>query len=197
MLRKLTHSVLAMVLTSGLYLGALVTSAPVAPVAIVGVVATCALTQTACSKDQLVSAGEDVLSVVTDTALMNALRSISPAALQKLEALVPDAQKLVTALKNGDTTNALALVNTIFPVISEIVSSVNGDPKIAGFLALANIALHFIINHTSNTKPAVAARKLGMPGAQKATDNGAQKIWGCGYDAKNKRQQYQELCHGQ
>src|SRR5471032_853369 len=94
-----------------------------------------------CSKSQLVAAGNDVLSVVTDQSLMAALQTISPAALAKLEALVPDAQQLVTALKNGDTSNALALVNTIFPVITQIVASVNNDPKIAAFLALGNIAL--------------------------------------------------------
>lgn len=172
-MRKFTHSVLALVLV------------------------TVGMTQTACSKDQLIAAGNDVLSVVTDTALMNALQTISPAALKKLEALVPDAQKLVTALKNGDTSNALALVNTIFPVISDIVASVNNDPKIAAFLALGNIALHFIINHTQNTNAAKVASKAGVPAVQQAADSGGQTIWGCQYAAKDKRKQYQELCRTQ
>jgi hypothetical protein len=147
-----------------------------------------------CSKSQLVAAGEDVLSAVTDQALMNALQTVSPAALQRLEALVPFAKDLVTALKNGATSTALGLVNTIFPVISEIVASLNNDPQIAGFLALGNIALHFIINHTQNTAAATTARKMGVPAARKAADNGALPIWGCQYDAKNKRSQYKTLC---
>lgn len=195
MLRKFTHSVLALVLTSGIYLGTLVTSAPVAPVAIVGVVATCALTQTACNKDQLLAAGEDVLSVVTSQPLQQVLQVIAPGSLTKLTGLLGPAKDLIAAIKNGNTSGALNLVNTIFPVIEEIASIVaSANPVAMAVLALANIALHFIINHTQSNVPKMARM---APAVRQALAIGAQKIWGCEHPAKDKRVQYQELCHAQ
>jgi len=203
MIRKTCLSIAALLLASNITVGGLfalsAVTVPVVDVSVGSVVLSggalaVLMAEVACSKSQLVAAGEDVLSAVTDQALINALRAISSDALAKLEALVPDAQKLVAALKNGDTSSALALVNTIFPVIEDIVASVSNDPKIAGFLALGNLALHFILNHTKSTAAAVAARKAGVSAVQVADDNGAQPVWGCQYAAKDRRAQYQKLC---
>jgi hypothetical protein len=168
---------------------------PVATTVGVTVVAGATCFLEGCSKDQLVAAGEDVLSVVTSQPLQQALQVLAPGSLTKLTGLLGPAKDLIAAIKNGNTTGALNLVNTIFPVIEEVASIVIGvNPIASAVLALANIALHFIINHTQTTKAAVAARKMGVPAAMKAADNGAKPIWGCQYDAKNNRSQYRQLC---
>jgi hypothetical protein len=150
------------------------------------------MAEVACSPSQLISAGEDILSVVTDQTLINALKVLSPPALARLESLVPAAKDLIAALKAGNTTNALQLVNTIFPVIEEVVSLAVGlNPIAMAVLSLANIALHFIINHTQSSVPKAARVS---PAVRMALANGAKPIWGCQSDAKNKRKQYLALC---
>jgi hypothetical protein len=129
-----------------------------------------------CSKDQLLAAAKDVLTVVEDRQVQDALRTLSPAALAKLLSIVPTARNLVEAIRNGDTSSALALVNTIFPVIDEIADALNAKPQIKAVLALANIALHFIINHTQSTAPAIIA---ATPEAQRAIELGNKPVWGC------------------
>lgn len=151
----------------------------------IGVVAgTLPLTAAVCSKDQLVASAEDVLSVLSDQTLIKALQTLSPPMLKKIEGLVPTAKDLITAIKNGDTTNALALVNTIFPVIEEAFALFSGgNPAVLAVLALANIALHFIIDHVQKAAPATvkSARAAGTQGVAEAIDYGAKPVWGCQY----------------
>lgn len=197
MIRKLYLSIAALFLAFNVTLGGLMAlssvTVPVAEVSI-GTVTVSAgalallMAEVACSKDQLLSSAQDVLSVVTDPGLIKALQTLSPPALAKLEALVPTAKDLIAAITSGNTTNALQLVNTIFPVIEEIVSLAVGlNPIAMAVLALANIALHFIINHTQNTAPAKAARKMGVPAVQRAVDFGSKPVWGCQYLPRDKR----------
>lgn len=164
-------------LTAGVVLSSIPVSVPmVATVAVVVAVGT----QTACSKDQLAASAADVLSVLTDSTLIKALQTLSPPLLAKIETLVPTAKDLITAIKNGDTSTALAAVNTIFPVIEEAFALFSGgNPAVLAVLALANIALHFIINHVKTTKTARAARAAGVHSVTVALDYEAQPTWGC------------------
>ena len=171
---------MTLVLGFQLTAGVVLSSPVVVPVATVAVVVTVVGTQTACSKDQLVASAEDVLSVLTDQTLIKALQALSPPMLAKIEALVPTAKDLITAIKNGDTSSALAAVNTIFPVIEEVFALFSGgNPAVLAVLALANIALHFIINHVKTTKAAKAARVAGIAAVQVADDYGNRPAWGC------------------
>jgi len=129
-----------------------------------------------CSKDQLTASAQDVLAVVTDRNLMLALQTISPAALQKLEAAAPLARDLVAAIKNGDTSTALGTVNTIFPIIDEVADALDANPKLKAILALANIALHFIINHAQTSTPTIARSR---PTVRRAIEYGNRPVWGC------------------
>lgn len=159
-----------------------VTVGTVATLSIVAVVP--AVTQTSCNKDQLVSAANDVLSVVTDPTLIKALQTLSPPVLAQIEALVPTAKNLITAIKNGDTTNALALVNTIFPVIETAFGVLSaGNPAVLAVLALANIALHFIVNHVQSNVPKIAKTSAAVRVAQ---DFGSKPVWGCNYRSDNR-----------
>lgn len=182
--RKVSLGFATLIMMFQLTAGVVFNSLPAYTPAVIGigvVVGTLPFTAAVCSKDQLVAAGEDVLSVVNDQALQNALKAISSTALSRLLTLVGPATDLVAALKGGVTTNALALVNTIFPVIEEIVQLVSSDPTIMKYLALGNIALHFIINHAKDTTAAKAARKTGARSVSDAMSVDAQPVWGCQY----------------
>lgn len=179
MRRLFAKYVLALTLAFNVGVG-WVTSVPVAFVATVAGITAVATTPVTvgfvgCSKDQLTAAAKDVLSVVENKQLQDALRTLSPSALTKLLAIVPTARNLVEAIRNGDTSNALALVNTIFPVIDEIADVLDASPQVKAILALANIALHFIINHTQTTTTGLSA----SPEAQRAADFGSRPVWGC------------------
>lgn len=168
-------------LTAGVVFNSLPTYTPTV-IGIGVVVGTLPLTAAVCSKDQLVASAEDVLSVVTDQTLIKALQTLSPPLLAKIVGLVPTAKDLITAIKNGDTTNALALVNTIFPVIEEAFALFSGgNPAVLAVLALANIGLHFIMNHVSTTKTAKAAKMAGIAAVQQAVDYNSQPVWGCNF----------------
>ena len=174
--------VLAFQLTAGVVFSSLPVSFPV--VATVAVVGTVAVTQVACSQDQLVSAGKDILSVVTDQTLQDYIRTLAPGMLTKFLALVPSAKDLIAAFQNGNITGGLALVNAIFPVIEEVAGVlINLSPPAMAILGLANIALHFILNHTKATTAAKAGRKAGVAAVRVADNYEAQKTWGCNYRA--------------
>lgn len=194
MIRKISLSFASLVLAANVTAGGLIAlssvTVPVANVTVGSVVLTSGglallMAEVACSKSQLVASAEDVLSVVTDQTLINALKTLSPPALARLESLVPAARNLITAIKNGDTTNALALVNTIFPVIEEVVSLAVGlSPAAMAILAIANIALHFIMNHAQTAVPKTARQS---PAMRQASEYGSQPAWGCRYHQTDKR----------
>lgn len=158
-------------------------SSAVSMPATVAAVGTCAIIAlpfvlASCSKDQLVAAAEDVLAVITNAELMDALRTISPPLLARLESLVPEGKKLVAAIRNGDITTALGIVNLIFPVIDDVANALNASPRIKAIAAFANIALHFIINHARTT--AAAAAQPSSPAIRAAIALSARPVWGCG-----------------
>lgn len=156
----------------------------VAGITLTGTVAV-VLVETGCSKSLLIASAEDVLTVVTDPNLIKALQVLSPGGVARLASLVPVAKDLIAAIKNGDTSNALALVNAIFPVIEEIAAIIVGvNPIATAILAVANIGLHFIINHVQAKVPTMARMS---PAVRQALDYGAQAAWGCQYHAKDKR----------
>lgn len=134
----------------------------------------------ACSKDQLVVSAQDVVDVVTNPAVMAAL----PPALQvKLRTAEPFARSLLASIKSGDFSTALAAVNTIFPIIDEIAAALHASPKILSFVGLANIGLHFIINHVrANVTSRVASAEVST-----AIGYGAQPVWGCDYHKNDQR----------
>lgn len=131
-----------------------------------------------CSKNQLVASANDVLNVVTDRALNDALAKISPFAVAKLAKIIPSARELVDAVKNGDTSNAVSLVNTIFPVIDDIASTLGANDQVMAILAIANISLHFLLNHLPSTA-IKAAKAKGSTVAVSAENFKNERAWGC------------------
>jgi len=191
MIRKIYLScaslVLALTITAGGMLTPITSTQIVGGIVLTGSVATLTLTQVACSKDQLLASAQDILDVVTNASLIKALQVLSPGAVARLAGLVPVAKDLIAAIKSGDTSNALALINTIFPVIEEVAAIIVGaNPQVAAILAIANIALHFIINHVKAGVPQVASMASSAAVSQ-ALDYGSRTAWGCQYHPKDKR----------
>lgn len=139
-----------------------------------------------CSKDQLVASAQDVLDVVQDKALMAALQLVSPELVGKVLASEPTAKNLLAWIKAGDFTNAIAAVNSLFPLIDEIAAQFHASPKALGIVAVANIALHFIINHVQANASGSATR-ANSRAVQTAAAYGAQPVWGCDYHKTDKR----------
>lgn len=139
------------------------------------------------SKDQLVASGKDVLDVVQDKAVIAALQAVSPEAVAKLLASVPTATNLLAWIKTGDFTNAIAAVNSLFPMIDEIAALLHASPKVLGIVALANIALHFIINHVQANAQSVVRASSSSRAVQTALSYAAQPTWGCDYHKNDKR----------
>jgi hypothetical protein len=103
--------------------------------------------------------------------------------LVQWRALEPSARALVAAIKAGDFTTALSSVNAIFPVIDIVAAALHANTQILRYLALGNIALHFIINHVKSQLVDVTV----SPAMQTAIDYGSQPAWGCAYHKKDRR----------
>jgi hypothetical protein len=143
--------------------------------------------EVACTKSQLVASGNDIVAVVSVQALIDAVAALSPTALADLLRVTPLAKELVTAIQNGNSTTAAGLVAEIFPVIENIAKSFNANPKIMALLALADIALKFLVNHLPPA-PVVASATQRKLGALKS-----ERAWGCDYLPADKR--CKELAH--
>lgn len=182
----ISKSVLALALCFNVSIGWVAQST--IPLATVAVVVT--VTQTACSKDQLVASAEDVLSVVTDKVVNDALAAISPFALAKLAKIIPSARDLVAAVKNSDSSLAAGLVADIFPVISEIAVLLSASPVAMGVLALANVGLHFLLNHLPSGSQAKSPKVRGSVSTETVDSLQtfkSERVWGCDFLPKDKR----------
>jgi len=130
-----------------------------------------------CSQDQLVASAKDVLDVLKSSSVQNALSTLAPGVLGEVLAAVPTAERLVELIRNSDFTNATAIINSLFPLIDEIADAVKASPKVLAFVALANIALHFIINHVKASAP--ASMIVQNQQMQRAIELGDKPVWGC------------------
>lgn len=137
-----------------------------------------------CSKDQLAASAQDVLDVVTSQALASYLQTVSPSALARLLSLAPSARSLVVAIKTGDVTTAIGLVNIIGPAIDDIAQALKANQKQLAYIGLANLALHFIVNHVKVELP--AARAVSASAAT-AIAYASRPAWGCEYHKNDKR----------
>lgn len=187
-IKKISLGLGTLIMAFQLTTGAVFSSLPACTPALVGigiVAGSLPLTAAQCSKDQLAASAQDVLDVVNNPALQGYLRTLAPGVLPKFLALIPAATNLVTAIKNGDTSNALALVNTIFPVIEEVAASaLSSNPTAMALLGVADIGLHFIINHVKASAPTAVRASRSV---QVASDYGNKPVWGCQYHPKDKR----------
>lgn len=95
----------------------------------------------------------------------------------KYDKIVPSGAKLVAAIAASNKTDALAIASDIFPVVEEVVGALSGNTTVQVGLALANIGLHFLLNHL----PASATASLGPAKAKQIATFRRAPVWGCKY----------------
>lgn len=128
----------------------------------------------ACSKDQLVAYAQDALDSMR--AGQPYVNQLLPAKAQMFATAIVSAEKLVTAVKNSDKTEAVQLLASITPVFSEIAKDLGANESALAALALGDIGFHFLVNHLPLSKIAGAG-----PQVQKLAAFKKEERWGCKY----------------
>ena len=108
------------------------------------------VSQTACTKGQMVAAAKDVASALHDAQPF--ITQLVPGKAARFAQAVGEAEKLVTAIEASDKTTAASLIADIFPAIDEVASDLGANTKVLAILAIANISLHFLVNHLPQSK---------------------------------------------
>lgn len=130
-----------------------------------------------CSKDQLTASAKDVLSALKDASPQ--IAQLLPGKAAAFAALIPKAEALVDAISKSDKTTALGLISDLGPSISQFAADLGGNQTVLAILAIANIALHFIVNHIAAVAPPARARQ--SPQMRMVIEFKNEETWGCKY----------------
>jgi hypothetical protein len=128
----------------------------------------------ACSKADLTATAKDVLDSLKSA--QPYITQLLPAKAAVFAALVEEAGKLVTAVASSNKQDALNLLADITPVFTEIASDLHGNSTVLAILAVADIGLHFLVNHIQVPTNGRLSARMGRIAAFKA-----QRSWGCDY----------------
>lgn len=127
------------------------------------------------NKDQMAAYAKDVADALEQAAPL--VNQLLPAKAAVWATLIPKGRQLVEAVSASDKTTAAELVADIFPVIEDVVNSLTGNTQIRIALSLANIGLHFILNHL----PAAPRAGRSGPLMAKLQQFKDEPVWGCQY----------------
>lgn len=128
------------------------------------------------NKQQNVAFAKDVVNSLQSA--LPLVRELNPRAGEVLARGIPIAQDIVKAIEVNDSQNALQLLSALLPIINSTAAEFTGNTKVLTILAIADIAVHFLLNHQPQI--AKAARAAGRKGSVVA-DYANQPVWGCQY----------------
>jgi hypothetical protein len=144
------------------------------------------LTAATCNKASVTSAASDVLNSLRDAQPL--IERLLPKASGDINEAVTIASKITDAIKVSDSTTAATLLQDLIPVFQNIVNndlkqlSVAQQTEILTVLALANIGLHFLIDHLQNNAPSLMAN-TGVK-AKALAAFAKEDVWGLRYKRK-------------
>jgi len=115
---------------------------------------------------------------------------LSPEAGRLLEKGIPIADKIIVAVDASDATSAAALMADLIPTVNELAAQFTGNAKVLAFIALADIGIHFLINHAAEIFGEDMARtdRSARAAGDAIKKYAQQPIWGCQYHPEKCRQ---------
>lgn len=127
-------------------------------------------------KAEFLSYAREVRSALSD--LQPLVSSIKPAAGEIVAKALPVADQVIAAIESGNVTTATELLRTLLPLVNSVTAMFTNDTNILAIAAIANIGLHFLINHLplppASTK---MARRVSDPLVQFKDE----PVWGCDF----------------
>jgi hypothetical protein len=136
----------------------------------------------ACSKsekDQNVAFARDVVNSLNDARPL--IVQLRPQIAARYDQAINSAGRLVTAIENSNQTEAIGLLTDLIPVVSDVAAQFTNNTKVLTVLALANIGLHFLVNHIHTAEGAATARRSASASRDVVFEFDAQPVWGCDY----------------
>jgi len=137
----------------------------------------------ACSKsekDQNVAFAKDVVNSLTDARPL--IVQLRPQIAVRYDQAINSARRLVTAIENSNQTEAIGLLADLIPIVSDVAAQFTDNTKVLAILALANIGLHFLVNHIHTAAGVATARSAADSAAREVIfEFDAQPVWGCDY----------------
>lgn len=143
----------------------------------------------AVTKEQAIAYAKDIADGLRSAQPI--IARLNPAAGKALALGLPIADDVIAAVEKGDVTKIASLLNTLIPIVDRTVAQFTNNVTALGFLALADIGIHFLINHAAEIfpgqlGPSRAAKKgapppppIDVPG--NIQNYAAKPVWGCQY----------------
>jgi hypothetical protein len=140
------------------------------------------------SREQGIAFAKDIAAGLR--AAQPLVAQLKPAAGALLAQAIPIADKVIAAVEASDPNNVIDLLNQLIPIIDAVVGQFSSNVKVLTFMALADIGIHFLINHSKEIFGTVAvARTMKRAGraarstqpADAVTTYAERPTWGCQY----------------
>lgn len=133
------------------------------------------------TKEQGIAFARDIASSVRSA--LPLVSQLKPAAGRILEQAIPIADSVISAVERSDLNSTVSLLNQLIPIIDQTVAQFTANVKVLTLLALADIGIHFLINHADDIfgSKAVAKARRGANVAtvDAVTQYAGRTVWGC------------------
>lgn len=144
------------------------------------------------TKEQGIAFAKDIASGLRSAQPLVA--QLNPKAGELLATGIPIADQIITAVGKGDAVTVVALLNDLLPIVNQVVGQFTSNIKVLTFMALADIGIHFLINHAPEIfgtadmqQLALRANRPGDP-ANAIRAYAQRPAWGCQYHEEKCRQ---------
>lgn len=136
------------------------------------------------TKAQGIAFAKDIASGLRSAAPL--ITQLKPAAGAIINRAIPIADRVIAAVEASDAVTTAALLNDLLPLVNDIVGQFTGNTKVLAFVALADIGIHFLINHAPEIFGGAALQAAASQSAEvdPLEKYAAQPIWGCAYHPK-------------
>lgn len=130
-------------------------------------------------KERNIALAKDIASSVESA--VPVVTALHAGAGKLLATAVPIANNVISAVERSDFNSAVALLRELLPIINGVVAQFSNNVQVLGALALANIALHLLINRMAPKVVKAAKARRIKTGNDVIADFAAQPVWGCKY----------------
>jgi len=143
--------------------------------------AMCNKSGTSATKEQAIAFARDIANGIQSA--LPIVTRLNANAGKVLATALPIANSVITAVEQGKPGQVADLLEQLIPVIDATVAQFSNNVTVLGFLALADIGIHFLINHANEIFGVKAIAKAssvnGPPSA--VAEYAGRAVWGCQY----------------
>jgi hypothetical protein len=144
------------------------------------------------SRAQAILFAKDIASGLRSA--LPVVTNLKPAAGEVLRRALPIADQVIAAIERSDPASTRDLLNQLIPLTEQVIEQFTDNATVLGFMALADIGIHFLINHSDQIFGAAATatkagkRAMSSTAADAVTTYAQRPAWGCEYHPEKCKQ---------